>query len=96
VRVLHVRNDGMIRASAAAITVFDPRKTEGGTASAVRKLTALGLPVVHVNPRRCAAGPPRQAGRGRHPHGRSDREDRQPQYVRRFLRPYVYTRKLMP
>jgi hypothetical protein len=50
VRLLHARNDGMIRASAAAIAVFDPRKTDGGTASAVRRLTAVGLPVIHVNP----------------------------------------------
>jgi len=50
VKTLHARNDGMIKVSAAAIAVHDPRKTSGGTASAVRKLAALGLPVIHVNP----------------------------------------------
>jgi uncharacterized phage-like protein YoqJ len=50
VRLLHARNDGMIRACDLAIAVHDPRKTEGGTASAVRKLLALGRPVVHVDP----------------------------------------------
>lgn len=33
-----------------AIAVHDPRKTEGGTASAVRKLLAIGRPVIHVDP----------------------------------------------
>jgi uncharacterized phage-like protein YoqJ len=50
VRFLHARNDGMIKASDAAICVFDPRKTEGGSASAVRKLRAIGMPIIHVNP----------------------------------------------
>jgi uncharacterized phage-like protein YoqJ len=50
VKTLHARNDGMIKVSAAAIAVWDPRKTEGGTASAVRKLTAAGLPMIHINP----------------------------------------------
>lgn len=50
VKTLHARNDGMIREADAAIAVWDPRKTEGGTASAVRKLTAAGLPIIHVNP----------------------------------------------
>lgn len=54
VKTLHARNDGMIteteRLDGAAVAVWDPRKTEGGTASAVRKLTAAGLPIIHVNP----------------------------------------------
>jgi uncharacterized phage-like protein YoqJ len=50
VKTLHARNDGMIREADAAIAVYDQRKTEGGTASAVRKLTRLGLPIIHVNP----------------------------------------------
>jgi uncharacterized phage-like protein YoqJ len=50
IRLLHARNDGMIRACHAAIAVHDPRKTEGGTASAVRKLIAVGRPVIHVDP----------------------------------------------
>jgi uncharacterized phage-like protein YoqJ len=50
VRLLHARNDGMIREAGAAIAVYDQRKTEGGTASAVRKLITAGLPIIHVNP----------------------------------------------
>lgn len=50
VKTLYARNDGMIKASDAAICVHDPAKTEGGTASAVRKVTARGLPIIHVNP----------------------------------------------
>jgi hypothetical protein len=50
VRTLHARNDGMIKVSAAAIACWVPRKTEGGTASAVRKLRATGMPIIHVNP----------------------------------------------
>lgn len=50
VKLLHARNDGMIRVSAAAIAVWLPDKHDGGTASAVRKLTAAGTPVIHVNP----------------------------------------------
>lgn len=50
VKTLHARNDGMIKASAAAVAVWLPAKRDGGTASAVRKLTAVGLPVIHVNP----------------------------------------------
>jgi uncharacterized phage-like protein YoqJ len=54
VKTLHARNDGMIREAGqqtgAAVAVWDPRKTEGGTASAVRKLRAGGLLIIHVNP----------------------------------------------
>lgn len=50
VRLLHARNDGMIRACSLAIAVHDPAKIEGGTASAVRKLLAVGRPVIHVDP----------------------------------------------
>ncbi|GAA0494937.1 hypothetical protein Ade02nite_19460 [Paractinoplanes deccanensis] len=50
VRLLHRRNEGMIRACSAAVAVFDTRKSAGGTASAVRKLIRAGVPVVHVDP----------------------------------------------
>jgi hypothetical protein len=50
VKLLHARNDGMIKVSAAAIAVLLPGKTTGGTASAVRKLTAQGMPIIHINP----------------------------------------------
>lgn len=50
VRLLHARNDGMIKACTAAIAVHDPRKTDGGTASAVRKLLDAGRPIIHVDP----------------------------------------------
>nr|WP_221374377.1 DUF1273 domain-containing protein [Actinoplanes polyasparticus] len=50
VRTLHARNDGMIEVSAAAIAVWLPGKTSGGTASAVRKLDGAGVPIIHVDP----------------------------------------------
>lgn len=54
VKTLHARNDGMIteteRLDGSAVAVWDPRKTEGGTASAAQKLIAAGLPIIHVNP----------------------------------------------
>lgn len=50
VRTLHERNAGMVEAADAAVAVWDPRKTTGGTASAIGKLIAAGLPIVHVNP----------------------------------------------
>lgn len=50
VKTLHARNDGMLKASAAVVAVHDPAKTSGGTASAVRKATAAGLPIIHVDP----------------------------------------------
>jgi uncharacterized phage-like protein YoqJ len=52
VRLLHARNDGMLIASAAVVAVWKPSRTSGGTASAVRKARAMGLPVVHLNPER--------------------------------------------
>jgi hypothetical protein len=50
VRLLHARNDGMIEPSAAAIAVRLPWKTGGGTVDAMRKLMALGKPIINVNP----------------------------------------------
>ena len=50
VKTLHARNDGMLKASDLVVAVHDPAKTTGGTASAVRKATAAGLPIIHVNP----------------------------------------------
>lgn len=50
VRFLHARNDGMISNSDCVIAVLRPDKTTGGTASAVRKATARGLPIIHINP----------------------------------------------
>jgi len=50
VKLLHARNDGMLQAADLAVAVHLPAKRLGGTASAVRKATALGLPIIHVNP----------------------------------------------
>lgn len=50
VKLLHARNTGMIDNADAAIVVWQPGKTTGGTASAIRKLVATGKPIVHVNP----------------------------------------------
>lgn len=69
VKTLHARNNGMVReaqeADGAAIAVWDPRKTEGGTASVVEKLTTTGLPIIHVNPetRTTTLRAPGRAGR---------------------------------
>jgi hypothetical protein len=50
VKLLHARNDGMLREADAVIGVLLPGKTSGGTVSAVRKATAMGLPMIHINP----------------------------------------------
>ncbi|MGA3524215.1 hypothetical protein [Melissospora conviva] len=50
VKFLHQRNDGMLDASDAVVAVWKRSKTTGGTASAVRKATRRGLPVIHVDP----------------------------------------------
>jgi uncharacterized phage-like protein YoqJ len=50
VRMLHARNDAMLAASDAAVAVLLAGKTDGGTASAVRKADRLGLPGVHLEP----------------------------------------------
>lgn len=47
-RMLHARNDAMLAASTAVVAVWDPAKTGGGTALAVRK--AGRLPGVHLDP----------------------------------------------
>jgi hypothetical protein len=50
VKLLHARNDGMLRASSAVVAVHLPAKRTGGTASAVRKAAAMRLPIIHINP----------------------------------------------
>lgn len=50
VRLLHARNDGMLADSRAVVACWRPSKTEGGTASAVKKARRRGLPIVHINP----------------------------------------------
>jgi precorrin-6x reductase len=52
VRLLRARNDGMLAEADAVVAVLKPSKTSGGTASAVRKAQAMGLPIVHLNPER--------------------------------------------
>lgn len=49
VKLLHARNDAMIRDSDLAIAVWKPSKETGGTASAVRKLKSLKRSVVIVD-----------------------------------------------
>lgn len=49
VRLLHARNDYMLRDADAVIAVWDPRKTTGGTASAVSKARAAGQPLIVVD-----------------------------------------------
>ena len=49
VRLLHARNDAMIRDADVIIAVHDPDKSTGGTASAVRKASACGKTIVSVN-----------------------------------------------
>lgn len=49
--LLHARNGQMLDDADAVIAVLDPAKTGGGTVSAVRSARALGLPIVHLNPR---------------------------------------------
>lgn len=52
VRLLHARNNGMLAAADAVVAAWKPSKTSGGTAGAVRKAQAMGLPIVHLNPER--------------------------------------------
>lgn len=49
VRLLHARNDLMIRDADAIIAVFDPHRTSGGTISAIRKAAAACKPVIKAN-----------------------------------------------
>ena len=53
VRMLHARNDAMLKATAAArglvVALYKPGTT-GGTASAVEKAEAAGLPMLMLNP----------------------------------------------
>lgn len=50
VRLLHARNDAMLRDADALIAVWLPDKTTGGTYGALRKAQRTGLPVLHVDP----------------------------------------------
>jgi len=49
VRLLHARNDYMLRDADLMIAVLDPAKTTGGTVSAVKKARAAGQALVVVN-----------------------------------------------
>ncbi len=49
VRLLHARNEFMVRDADLVIAVWDPAKTTGGTASTVRKARAAGKTVVVVD-----------------------------------------------
>lgn len=48
VRLLHARNDGMIRDANLVIAVLDPSKTTGGTVSALKKI-GTSLPVITLD-----------------------------------------------
>lgn len=49
VRLLHTRNDLMLRDADVIVAVHDPDKSTGGTASAVRKAAELGKTIISVN-----------------------------------------------
>jgi uncharacterized phage-like protein YoqJ len=49
VQKLHARNDHMITDADAAIAVWDPRITRGGTASCVAKILGRRIPLIHVD-----------------------------------------------
>lgn len=49
VRLFHARNEYMIRDADVVIAVYDPAKTSGGTASAVKKSRAAGKTLVLVD-----------------------------------------------
>lgn len=48
VRLLHARNDAMIRDAQAVVAVHDPEKTTGGTASALKKIDG-SLPIITLD-----------------------------------------------
>lgn len=50
IRHLHARNDGMLRVANAVVAVHKRSKSDGGTASAVRKARDLGRPIVLLDP----------------------------------------------
>lgn len=52
VRLLHARNNGMIAASDAMTCLWLPSKRSGGTWSAVRKIYAVDMPAIHLDPDR--------------------------------------------
>lgn len=49
VRLLHARNEFMIRDADLLICVHDPAKTTGGTASAMSKAHDAGIPLIKIN-----------------------------------------------
>lgn len=49
VRLLHARNDLMIRDADLIVAVHHPAKTTGGTVSAIKKSLALGRPMLRMN-----------------------------------------------
>lgn len=49
VRMLHVRNDAMIKDADLAIAVWSPSQLRGGTASAVQKIRKRGMPMILID-----------------------------------------------
>lgn len=49
VRLLHARNDLMIRDADVVVAVHHPQKTTGGTAVTVRRAIAAGKPLIRIN-----------------------------------------------
>ncbi len=52
VRLLHARNDGMLKVSDAMACLWLPSQRRGGTYSAVRKVAARNMPAIHLDPAR--------------------------------------------
>lgn len=50
VRLLHARNDLLVRDADAVVAVHHPSQVTGGTVSVIRKARQAGLPVIRVNP----------------------------------------------
>jgi hypothetical protein len=48
--MLHARNDKMLVVSDVVVAVWDPRRRQGGTWSAVRKAVRRELPIIWLNP----------------------------------------------
>lgn len=49
IRLLHARNDAMIRASNLAVAAWAPSQTTGGTASAVGKIRRVNKPLILID-----------------------------------------------
>lgn len=49
VRLLHIRNDAMIKDADLAIAVWSPSQLRGGTASAVQKIRKRGMPMILID-----------------------------------------------